>query len=214
MKFFLALVLITTTVLTYSQTKEKASGEIKGSVADANGNLVPGATVFAVPQDISFDNIAPGSITADGAGGFDFRGGLALGTYKVYAKKESGGYPDPSDNFYADPNLEPPTIELTKDHPATTTTVTLANRAAVLAGRVVDANSGVPLKAKLVFMDEDGNSHSLMVTGKYRTLIPAGKDVTLMVMVMSPDYGSQTPAPPLRLASGQEMDMDIPLSKR
>jgi hypothetical protein len=79
MKFFLALVLITTTVLTYSQTKEKASGEIKGSVADANGNLVPGATVFAVPQDISFENIAPGSITADGAGGFDFRGSFALG---------------------------------------------------------------------------------------------------------------------------------------
>lgn len=145
---------------------------------------------------------------------FGQRRGFALGTYKLYAKNESGGYPDPYDNFYADPKLEPPTIELTKDHPSSTTTVTLANRAAVLAGRVVDANSGVPLKAKLVFMDEDGNSHSLMVTGKYRTLIPAGKDVTLMVMVMSANYASQTPAPPLRLASGQEMDMDIPLSKR
>jgi hypothetical protein len=214
MKFFLALALITTTVLAYSQTKEKTSGEIKGSVTDANGSLVPGATVYAVPQDISFENIAARSITADGAGGFDFRGGFALGTYKLYAKKKCGGYPDPSDNFYADPKLEPPAIELTKDHPSSTTTVTLANRAAVLAGRVVDANSGVPLNAKLVFMDEHGNSHSLMVTGKYRTLIPAGKDVTLMVMVMSPDYGSQTPVPPLRLASGQEMDMDIPLSKR
>lgn len=88
----------------------------------------------------------------------------------------------------------------------------LRDRAAVLAGSVVDATSGAPLKAKLVFMDEDGNSHSLMVTGKYRTLIPLGKDMTLMV-IMSPDYGSQVPVPPLRLASGQEMDMDIPLSK-
>jgi hypothetical protein len=70
------------------------------------------------------------------------------------------------------------------------------------------------LKAKLVFMDEDGNSHSVMVTGKYRTLLPPGKGVTLMVMVMSPDYGSQVPVPPLRLAPGQEMDMDIPPSKR
>lgn len=214
MKFFLAFALITTTVLAYSQTKEKTSCEIKGSVTDANGNLVPGATVYVVPQDISFENIAPRSITADGAGGFDFRGGFALGTYKLYAKKESGGYPDPSDNFYADPKVESQMVELSKDQPSSTTTVTLANRAAVLAGRVVDANSGVPLKAKLVFMDENGNSHSVMVTGKYRTLLPAGKDVTLMVMVMSPDYGSQTPVPPLRLASGQEMDMDIPLSKR
>jgi len=29
-----------------------------------------------------------------------------------------------------------------------------------------------------------------------------------------PDYGSQVRVPPLRLAPGQEMDMDIPLSKR
>jgi hypothetical protein len=70
------------------------------------------------------------------------------------------------------------------------------------------------LKAKLVFIDQDGNSHSILVTGKYRTLVPPGKDLTLMVMVMSPDYGSQAPVPTLRLASGQEMDMDIPLSKR
>lgn len=72
MKFFLALALITTTVLGYSQTKEKTSGEIKGSVTDGNGNLVPGATVVAVPQDISFESIAPRSTTADGAGGSTF----------------------------------------------------------------------------------------------------------------------------------------------
>lgn len=214
MKFFLTFALTIATVLAYSQIKEKTLGEIKGTVADANGNLVPGATVYAVPQEISVENVAPRSIIANGVGEFDFRGGFDLGTYKLYAKKESDGYPDPSDNFYADPKREAPTVELTKDHPSSTTNVALVDRAAVLAGRVVDAISGVPLKAKLVFMDEDGNSHSIMVTGKYRTLLPPGKDVTLMVMVMSPDYGSQTPVPPLRLASGQEMDMDIPLSKR
>jgi Carboxypeptidase regulatory-like domain len=214
MKFFLTLALILTTVLAYSQTKEKTLGEIKGTVTDANGNLVPGATVYVVPQEISFENIAPRSITSNALGEFDFGGGFALGTYKLYAKKESDGYPDPSDTFYADPKREPLTVELTKDHPSSATTVALLDRAAVLAGRVVDANSGVPLKAKLVFMDQDGNSHSVMVTGKYRALVPPGKDLTLMVMVTSPDYGSQAPVPPLRLVSGQEMDMDIPLSKR
>jgi hypothetical protein len=44
--------------------------------------------------------------------------------------------------------------------------------------------------------------------------LPAGQDVTLMVMVMSPDYGSQSPVPPLPLAPGQEMHMDIPVSKQ
>jgi hypothetical protein len=79
---------------------------------------------------------------------------------------------------------------------------------------VIDISSGAPLKATLVFLDDDGDSHRVTVTGKYRTLIPAGKDVTLMVIVMSPGYGSQAPIPTLSLASGQEMDMDIPLSKR
>lgn len=214
MKFFLAFALIVTTALAYSQSKEKTQGEIRGTVTDANGNLVPGATVYVVPQEITFENMAPRSITANAAGDFDFHGGFALGAYKVYAKKESDGYPDPSDNFYADPKREALTVELTKEHPSSTTTVAMLDRAAILAGNVIDADSRAPLKAKLVFMDQDGNSHSVMVTGKYRTLIPPGKDLTLMVMVMSPDYGSQAPVPALRLASGQEMDMDIPLSKR
>ncbi|SRR5579871_567532 len=214
MKLFLACALIVTTVTAYSQTKEKTEGEIRGTVTDANGNLVPGATVYVVPQEISFENIAPRSTTANATGGFDFHGGFVLGTYKVYAKKESDGYPDPSDDFYADPKREPLTVELTKEHPSSTTTVAMLDRAAVLAGSVVDADSHVPLKAKIVFMDQDGNNHSVMITGKYRTLVPPGKDLTLMVIVMSPDYGSQAPVPTLRLASGQEMDMDIPLSKR
>src|SRR6266849_1848797 len=35
-------------------------------------------------------------------------------------------------------------------------------------------------------MDEDGNDHSVLANGKYRALLPPGKDVTLMVMVMLP----------------------------
>lgn len=200
--------------MAYSQTKEKTLGEITGSETDANGNLVPGATVYAVPQEISFENLAPRSITANGAGEFDFRGGFAFGTYKLYAKKESDDYPDPSDNFYANPKREPPTVELTKDHPASTITVALVDRAAVLTGRVVDANSGAPLKAKLVFMDDGwkqlfGNGYR-----KVSDLIAAreGRDTNGDGDV--PDYGSQVRVPPLRLAPGQEMDMDIPLSKR
>ena len=212
MKFFLTFALIITTVLAYSETKETTLGEIKGTVTDVNGNLVPGATVYVVPREISFEDIAPRSVTANAIGEFDFHGGFALGSYKLYAKKD--GYPDPSDAFYADPKREPLTVELTKEHPSSTATVALLDRAAVLAGRVVDADSYVLLKAKLLFMDQDGNSHGIMATGKYRTLVPPGQNLTLMVIVMSPDYGSQVPVPAVRLASGQEMDMDIPLSKR
>ena len=214
MRYFLAFALITASLFAHSQTTDKTLGDIKGIVTDESGNQVSGATVYAVPQNISFDNITPRSTTTNSDGEFNFRGGFELGTYKLYSRKEAEGYPDSSDSFYANSKLEPPKVELTEDHPSTTVTVALGEKAAVLTGHVLDADTGVPLKAKLVFMDEDGNSHSVMVTGKYRTLIPAEKDVTLMVMVMSEEYSSQTPVPALRLSSGQEMDMDIPLSKR
>jgi hypothetical protein len=121
--------------------------------------------------------------------------------------------PTGSDSFYAEPKFEAKKVELTEDHPSATATVDLGGKASVLAGRVIDAVTGAPLKAKLVFLDEDGNSHSVFVTGKYRTLLPAGKDVTLMVMVTSPDYDSTVPIPAFRLSSGQQMDLDIPVSK-
>lgn len=34
---------------------------------------MPGATVFVVPEEISFENLAPRSITANAAAEFDFK---------------------------------------------------------------------------------------------------------------------------------------------
>jgi len=214
MKSFLTLALVVASLFAYSQTQDQPSGKIKGTVTDANGNAVSAATVYAVPQDISFDSITPRLTKTDRNGAFDFGGGFQLGAYKLYSGKDADAYPDRSDNFYADSKVEPPKVDLTEDHPSASTTVILGEKAGVLVGHVVDADTGAALNAKLVFMDEDGNNHAVLVNSKYRALLPAGKDVTLMVMVMSPDYGSQSPVPPLRLVPGQEMYMDIPLSKR
>jgi hypothetical protein len=214
MKHFLVPIVIAASLLAYSQTREPVTGEIKGILADENGNPAAGATVYAIPQDITLDSNTPRSVRTDSKGEFDFRGGFQLGAYKLYSRKDADAYPDRSDSFYADSRVEPPTVELTDDRPSATVTLTLGEKAGVVSGRVIDAGTGVALKAKLVFMDEDGNSHSVLSNGKYCALLPAGKDVTLMVMVMLPDYGSQSPVPPLRLAPGQVMHMDIPLSKR
>ncbi len=213
MKHFLTLTFVVASLFAASQTKDQPDGEIRGTVTDKNGSAVPAATVYAVPQD-TFDGITPRSIKTDGNGEFDFRGGFQLGAYKVYSRKDGDAYPDRSDGFYADSRAEAPRVDLTEDHPSATVTVTLGEKAGLLVGRVIDADTGAALKAKLVFMDEDGNDHSVFVNGKYRALLPAGKDVTLMVIVMSPDYRSQLPVAPLRLEPGQEMDMDIPLSKQ
>jgi hypothetical protein len=213
-KHFLILAVVLASLFAYSQTKDHPSGEINGSVTDEDGIPVPAATVYAIPQDISFDGITPRSVKTDRNGEFDFRGGFQLGAYKLYSRKDADAYPDRSDSFYADSKAEAPKVDLSEDHSSATVTVSLGEKAGVLTGQVIDADTGAALRAKLVFMDEDGNDHSVFVNGKYRALLPPGKDVTLMVMIMSPDYHSQSPVPPLRLEPGQEMHMDIPVSKQ
>jgi hypothetical protein len=84
----------------------------------------------------------------------------------------------------------------------------------VIAGRVIDAESGAAAKAFLTFMDDGENRHEILAHGNYRALLPPGKDVILMVTTMSPPYHSQRPVAPLRLEPGQEMHMDIPVSKQ
>jgi Carboxypeptidase regulatory-like domain len=214
MKRFLILALVGTSLFAYSQTMDHPVGEIKGTVTDMNGTPVSAASVYAVAQDNAFDGITPRSVKTDANGEFDFRGGFRLGAYKLYSRKDVDAYPDRSDSFYADSKTAAPKVDLTEDSSSATVNVTLGEKAGVLAGRVIDADTGAALKAKLVFLDEDGNDHSVFVDGKYRALLPAGKDVTLIVMVMSPDYRSQVPSAPLRLEPGQEMLMDIPLSKQ
>jgi len=214
MKHFLTLALVVASVFAYSQKKGDPEGEINGTVTDQNGSPVPAVAVYAVPQDVTFDGITPRSTKTNRSGEFDFRGGFRLGAYKLYSRKDEDAYPDRSDSFYADSKAEAPKVDLTGDHPSATVTVTLSEKAGVLVGRVVDADTGAAVKAKLVFMDEDGNDHSVLVKGKYRALLPPGKNVTLLVMVMSPDYRSQSPAAPLRLEPGQEMHMDIPVFKQ
>ncbi len=203
MKHFLTLALVVTSLFAHSQKKDHPDGEIKGTVTDQNGSPVSAATVYAVPQDVTFDGITPRSIETDRNGGFDFRRGFQLGSYKLYSRKDADTYPDRSAH-----------VDLTEDDPSATVTLLLGEKAGVLVGKDIDVDTGAAVKAKLVFMDEDGNDHSVLVNGKYRALLPQGKDVTLMVMVMSPDYHPQSPVAPLRLEPGQEMHMDIPVSKQ
>jgi hypothetical protein len=214
MKNVLTLALVVLSLFAYSQTNDHPDGEIKGTVTDQNGSPVPAATVYAVPQGLTFDRMTPQSVKTDRNGEFDFHGAFKLGAYKIFSRKDEDGYPDLSDSFYADSKADSPKVDLTEDHPSATVTVTLGDKAGLLVGRVIDADSGAALEAKLVFMDEYGNDHSVLVKGKYRVLLPSGKDVTLMVMVMSSDYRSQLPASPLRLEPGQEMHMDIPVTKQ
>jgi hypothetical protein len=74
MKHFLTLALVAASLFASSQIKDHPDGEIKGTVTDQNGSPAPAATVYAVPQGITFDRMTPRSVKTDRSGEFDFHG--------------------------------------------------------------------------------------------------------------------------------------------
>jgi hypothetical protein len=189
--------------------KDRPEGHIKGTVTDQNGNPVASATVYVIPQAIAFEGITPRSVKSDSNGEFDFRGAFALGTYNIYSRKETDSYPDPTDKFYANPKIEGAKADLTDDHPSVTVAVSMGQKAAVMEGKVFDAATGKPTSARLIFLDEEGNGHSVFTDGKYRVLLPPGKDLTVMTVNLAAEERPQLSANALRLDSGQVMQMDI-----
>jgi len=212
MKQLVALTVVATSLLAYSQSK-RPTGEITGTVTDGSGAAISGATIYAIPQS-GLNDAIPRSVKSDRNGAFDFRGGFELGSYKLYTRKDEDSYPDPRDKFYADANADTPEVELTAAHPSATAAVKLSQQAAVVAGRIVDAKTGDAIRAYLAFIDGEGNGHSVSVDGDYRILLPPGKDVTLMVMAVGTrSERAQIPVAPLRLEPGQYVYMDISVNR-
>lgn len=207
MKLLVALTVVAASLLAYAQTKTP-SGEIRGTVTDQDGAPVSGATVYAVPQS-GFNDPTPREVTSDSNGSFVFRH-LDFNTYKLYSRKDEDSYADPLDKFYAESDSKAPEVDLTAQHSSATQTVKLGPQAAVLAGRVVDANTGDTIRASLGYIDAQGNGHGISVDGDYRILLPPGKDVTLIVRRLgSRSDRVQIPVAPLRLEPGQYVYMDI-----
>ena len=210
MKPLLTWALVLTSLSAFPETKV---GHIKGTVVDQEGNPVPAATVYVMSQQ-ALDEITPRSVKSDGNGNFDFSQGFELGSYKICARKIEDLYPDQSDEFYKDPKAEAAKADLTDDHLSANIAVSLGDKAAILQGRIIDAVSGKPASAHLAFLDQNGNGHVLYANGEYHMLLPSGKDLSIMVIGIGPEEKSQMAVNALRLDPGQEMRMDIPVSKQ
>ena len=210
MNNFLALALVIAIGFANAPAQRQPAGEIRGVVTDRDGRPIPSAIVFAIPQALTLEEVAPRSSKTDKDGKFVFSGRFRAGTYTLYSRKEEAGYPDPSDHFYSDSRTETE-VQLTADKPSATVEVRLGQQGGILEGRVIDVNTGAAIAARLVFYDENGNQHFLMVKGKYHALLPPGKDIGLMVS--SPKYESRIALSRLQLEPGQRLHLDIPLSK-
>ena len=210
MKQLLFLIVVSGTLLSQSPTKH-VSGQIKGTVIDQNGSPVSFATVYAIPQGLTLDDVTPHSVTTDSNGAFDFHGALEFRSYKLYSRKDADGYLNPLDAFYADGEYRPVEVALSRGQPSAAVIVKLGKQAAVISGKIMDAKSGMPLKAYLGVLDEEGNGHSVVVEGDYNVVVPSERNVTLMVTVLG-TRRSLVPVSHFRLEPGQRVFMDIPIS--
>ena len=220
MKHLLLLVVAAGSLLAQPQASAQSRAsrpqrEIKGVVTDQNGVPVSEATVYAVPQGLILDDITLRSVVTDADGKFDFRGPLELESYKLYAQKDEDGYPDPLDRFYTDSKVDVPQVALTPDRPSATVTVKLGEKAGVVEGRVIDRETGAVLNAGVYFLDGQGNGRhaDFNAEGKFRALLPPGKELTLVVRgPASRSNRIQLPVAPFQLEPGQYISMDIPVS--
>jgi hypothetical protein len=201
-----------------SQTPDPTpvDGRISGTVVNEDGKSVPGATVYVSEEASSLVDANSVVARTNVAGRFDFGRKLKHGVYEIYARKEKDGYPDPTSKFYQPLNFSPQKVQLFGDQPAEKVTVQLKEKAAILAGRVFDADTGQPLKAGVGFINlrTEAGSHSVLADGKFQALIPANTDVYVMVQEVDRDHAHWSLfTTKVTLKPGQKMDIEVPLFK-
>ena len=142
---------------------------------------------------------------------------LELMTYKVFAMKESSGYPNTAAAFYS--NHIFPTATLTATTPVVDLVLKVGPPAGVITGAVRDATTGNPVDAAFLLRraaDLD-NWISMSQRSDYRVLVPPLVEVS--VEVSAPGYktwyygGASDPTDrvPIRLESREVMKLDIQL---
>src|SRR5215469_7467152 len=212
----LIVLLLSSCALSQTADPTPVDGRISGTVVNLDDKPVPDATVYVSEETSSL--VDPGRIQTrtDAAGHFDFGEKLKRGVYEIYARKDKDGYPDPASDFYQPLDFSPQNVQLFGDHPAKKVTITLENKAAILTGRVIDADTGQPLKADVGFINvQTRGGHSVVVdNGKFRELIPANTDVVILVEKVGRDYASWSPfTTKLSLQPGEIGDVEIPLRR-
>jgi hypothetical protein len=194
----------------------QSSGMVRGSVLDENGRVVEGASVECDPLDSRPSANALLIVETDKNGRFSV-GNLGLGSYKLFAMKESSGYPNTAFGFYS--NNVFPTVTLTTAVPGADITLRVGPSAGVLSGSVSDAVTGAPLPNSFLLRrsSDPENWISMSQKADYRVLVPPSVEVS--IEVSAPGYKTwyyggpfdRLKRDPIRLESGKEMRLDIQL---
>jgi hypothetical protein len=203
-------------LLLFGFASGQSLGSISGTVLDEKGAPVVKAQVRVEPLDSRPMAMPVRMVETDKDGHFTMNS-LALASYKLFAVKESAGYPNTSFAFYS--NHMFPTVTLTAGLPKADITLKVGPPSGVILGTVASAVTSEPVSATFLLrrVSDPDNWISFSQRADYRALVPAS--VAVFVEVSAPGYktwfyGGPTDTlkrPPIQLESAKEMKLDIRL---
>jgi hypothetical protein len=184
-----------------------AGGDIEGHVFNAQGQPVRRAIVYALKQDFE-KGVVPSAETDKN--GF-FRLTVATGAYKIYAGKESAGYPESLATIYQNVTSYVD-VHVDKDQVTSGVVLRLGKRLRKLSGRIIDASTKVPIAhahIKLGLSDNPAYYFGTNVdeNGRFEILAPS---VPFTIEVSASGYEKRH-LEPLQLRKPEAKRLDISL---
>jgi hypothetical protein len=210
-----------TSVLALTSFSFPQEGSIVGTIVDAGGNLVTGATAYARPVGRIHVGITPHAST--NANGEFVIAKLGFGKYSLGAAKPEEDYPELYFAFYTGFAAKFPIVTLSAQHRSASIIVRLGKKAGILKGTVTDAATGRPLNANVEFRrvlePKNFMSGSGLTNAQFRILVPSDTPITMVVSLdgyenwryEGADGGRKNA---ILLRPKEEMQMDIQLTPK
>jgi hypothetical protein len=211
----LAIALVLLFVIPCMSQATEPPGLVRGVVVDETGAPVPAAQVSIDPLN-GLPRLAPIRMAETDKRGHFSINKLELGTYKVFAKKESAGYPDLTFAFYSNQMFT--TVTLLANSPTADVSLKVGPKAGVVSGLVTDAATNRPVATTFTLrrVELPDEWVSIGQRSDYRILVPSSAKVSLEIS--APGYKAWrytgedgAPGTALDLAPGEEKQMDIHL---
>jgi len=191
-------------------------GVIRGLVVDESGVPVAAVQVSIDAMD-GLPRLAPVRMAETDKNGHFSIDNLELGSYKVFAKKESAGYPDMSYAFYSNQIFT--TATLIANSPAADVSLRVGPKAGTVWGLVTDSATNKPVATTFTLrrVDLPDEWVSIGQRSDYRILIPSSTKVSLEVSAPGykvwqfPRDAGTAGGSLLDLAPGEQKRIDIRL---
>ena len=187
-------------------------GSIEGVVVDGSGAPIHGAKVYDEPLNAA--RIGKDHFTwTDEKGRFLLRD-VPAGKTMVIATKLEGGYPDARYALYSGDAVLP-TVDVRSAETTTNVLVRLLAKGGKLRGKIVEANSGVPVRRSRITLSRVDHPNWSLETdpaddGTFQFVVPTRP---MRIQVVAPGFKPWTYPNPIRLDSGEQRDLLVNLER-